>query len=99
VPLTANDLPGYAVRLYDAYLARPRLVRLASWARLERTPAGHLFAEASEEPKVQAIAQAQRDGHIDPGPPGRRALNGHLTRHDLVTRQPHLHRNCYRPRR
>jgi AcrR family transcriptional regulator len=66
VPLTANDLPGYAVRLYDAYLAHPRLVRLAAWARLERTPAGHLFAEASEAPKIAAIAQAQRDGHIDP---------------------------------
>jgi hypothetical protein len=69
VPLTANDLPGYAVRLYDAYLAHPRLVRLAAWARLERTPAGHLFGEASEAPKIQAIAQAQRDGHIDPALP------------------------------
>jgi AcrR family transcriptional regulator len=69
VPLTADDLPGYAVRLYDAYLAHPRLVRLAAWARLERTPAGHLFAEASEAPKIAAIAQAQRDGHIDPALP------------------------------
>ncbi|WP_345409211.1 hypothetical protein [Nonomuraea salmonea] len=31
-------MPGYAVRLYDAYLDRPQLVRLATWARLERTP-------------------------------------------------------------
>ncbi|SNS25778.1 hypothetical protein SAMN05216276_1006189 [Streptosporangium subroseum] len=37
-PLTAEDLPGYAVRLYDAYLVHPQLVRLANWARLERTP-------------------------------------------------------------
>ncbi|MGH3209794.1 MAG: TetR family transcriptional regulator [Trebonia sp.] len=65
VPLTADDLAGYAVRLYDAYLAQPRLVRLAAWARLERIPAGYLFTEADEAPKVQAIARAQADGHID----------------------------------
>ncbi|MDT0447224.1 MULTISPECIES: TetR family transcriptional regulator [unclassified Streptomyces] len=65
-PLTAEDLPGYAVRLYDAYLARPRLVRLATWARLERTPAGHLFGEAGELPKIRAISEAQEAGHINP---------------------------------
>jgi AcrR family transcriptional regulator len=69
VPLTAEDLPGYAVRLYDAYLAHPQLVRLATWARLERTPGGHLFAEAEEHPKIQAVARAQSTGHIDPALP------------------------------
>ena len=69
VPLTADDLPGYAVRLYNAYLARPQLVRLATWARLERTPAGHLFAEAGEAPKVQAIAEAQQAGLVHPDLP------------------------------
>ncbi|PRY32415.1 TetR family transcriptional regulator [Umezawaea tangerina] len=68
-PLTAEDLPGYAVRLYDAYLDRPRLVRLATWARLERTPEGHLFTEADETPKTDAIARAQRAGHVDPSLP------------------------------
>ncbi|MGJ6969265.1 TetR family transcriptional regulator [Streptosporangium sp. G11] len=68
-PLTAEDLPGYAVRLYDAYLAHPQLVRLATWARLERTPAGHLFSEADETPKIQAIARAQATGRIDPALP------------------------------
>ncbi|MFC4868106.1 TetR family transcriptional regulator [Streptomonospora arabica] len=68
-PLTAEDLPGYAVRLYDAYLAYPQLVRLATWARLERSSAGHLFSAEAEEPKLQAIADAQRSGHIDPALP------------------------------
>jgi AcrR family transcriptional regulator len=68
-PLTAEDLPGYAVRLYDAYLAHPQLVRLATWARLERTPIGHLFSEADENPKTQAIARAQQAGRIDPDLP------------------------------
>jgi hypothetical protein len=45
------------------------LVRLAAWARLERTPTGFLFADADEAPKVQAIAWAQRDGHVNPDIP------------------------------
>lgn len=68
-PLTAEDLPGYAVRLYDAYLAHPQLVRLATWARLERTPTGQLFYGADEAPKMQAITRAQGSGHIDPALP------------------------------
>jgi AcrR family transcriptional regulator len=64
VPLTADDLPGYAVRLYDAYLDRPQLVRLATWARLERTSGGHLFAAADDARKVEAIARAQQAGKI-----------------------------------
>src|SRR4051794_26849533 len=43
VELTADDLPGYCVRLYDAYLDDPALIRLVAWARLERTPTGYLF--------------------------------------------------------
>jgi AcrR family transcriptional regulator len=42
VPLDPHDLPGYAVALYDAWVADPDRVRLATWARLERTPTGHL---------------------------------------------------------
>ncbi|MCT2588898.1 TetR/AcrR family transcriptional regulator [Streptomyces sp. N2-109] len=64
-PLTPEDLPGYAVRLYDAYLVHPQLVRLATWARLERKPTGHLFSEADESPKIQAVIRAQESGHID----------------------------------
>ena len=62
-PLTA-DLPDYAVRLYDAYFEHPRLVRLATWARLERTPAGPLFPQADETAKIEVIAAAQRAGRI-----------------------------------
>ncbi|ADB34960.1 transcriptional regulator, TetR family [Kribbella flavida DSM 17836] len=66
VPLTPEDLPGYAVRLYDAYVAQPELVRLATWARLERTPTGDLFADwqGHDKEKLAAIEAAQRSGHI-----------------------------------
>src|SRR5690242_3501702 len=60
VPIDATDLAGWAVRLYDEYLQRPDLIRLATWARLERRPAGHLVDEADrlDDPKLRAIADA-----------------------------------------
>ena len=68
VPLDAEDLPGYAVRLYDEYLAHPELVRLATWARLERTPSGDLLAayEGHDTHKLESIAAAQAAGLIEP---------------------------------
>jgi AcrR family transcriptional regulator len=66
VPLTAADLPTYAVHLYDNYLENPELVRLAAWSRLERTPTGDLFGawDGHDKDKLAAIETAQRDGHI-----------------------------------
>ena len=69
VPFTAHDLPGYAVALYDSYLTDPELVRLASWYRLERVPAGELLAAhpGHDHAKHAAIAAAQADGRIVAG--------------------------------
>lgn len=71
VPLDAADLADWAVRLYDEYLRRPDLIRLATWARLERRPAGHLTEEADrlESPKLRAIAEAQSRGLVREGDP------------------------------
>ena len=68
VPLDGEDLPGYAVALYDEYLARPELVRLATWARLERTPTGDLLAgyEGHDTHKLESISAAQGAGLVDP---------------------------------
>ncbi|RBQ19528.1 TetR/AcrR family transcriptional regulator [Spongiactinospora rosea] len=67
VPTTGDDLAGYAVRLYDAYLVHPELVRLAAWSRLERTPTGDLlgFMPGHDAGKLQAIADAQAAGMVD----------------------------------
>ncbi|WP_353649637.1 TetR family transcriptional regulator [Nakamurella sp. A5-74] len=64
VPLTAEDLPRYAVGLYDAYLADPALVRLSTWARLERTPLGELFGHVPDHdvPVLAALEHAQETG-------------------------------------
>lgn len=74
--ITAQDLPGYAVGLYSSYVIAPELVRLASWNRLERMPAGDLLHryEALTPPKFKAS-------------PERRTRAW-----DVVTGQRHLHR-------
>jgi AcrR family transcriptional regulator len=71
VPIDATDLADWAVRLYDEYLRRPDLIRLATWNRLERRPAGHLVADADrlDDRKLRAIAEAQAAGLVRPGDP------------------------------
>lgn len=71
VPIDAADLADWAVRLYDEYLRRPDLIRLATWARLERRPAGHLVADPDrlDSTKLRAIADAQTAGTVRSGDP------------------------------
>lgn len=68
VPFEPRDLPGYVARLYDAYVRRPAVVRLAIWARLERTPTGDLMTVVADdvEAKIDAVRAAQADGLVDP---------------------------------
>ena len=71
VPIDATDLAEWAVRLYDEYLERPDLIRLATWARLERRPTGLLVAdtERRDDAKLRAIADAQKAGLVRDGDP------------------------------
>ncbi|GAA2171042.1 TetR family transcriptional regulator [Agrococcus versicolor] len=66
VPFTADDLPGYAARLYDDYVADPALMRLIMWKRLEREPHGFLYEgrESTDDDHVRAIAEQQRLGTV-----------------------------------
>lgn len=66
IPLDPDDLPGYAVALYDMCLHRPELVRLAAWMRLERNPHGELLPDDPDAGKIAAIAAAQTAGRLDP---------------------------------
>lgn len=67
VPFEPRDLPGYVARLYDAYVERPAVVRLAIWARLERTHTGDLMTvvAADVDAKIAAVRDAQEAGLID----------------------------------
>ncbi|MBC3985129.1 TetR/AcrR family transcriptional regulator [Streptomyces sp. AC536] len=71
VPIDADDLADWAVRLYDEYLRRPDLIRLATWTRLERRPAGHLVEthQHHDDRKLTAIAEAQAAGRVRAGDP------------------------------
>ncbi|MFE7439654.1 TetR family transcriptional regulator [Streptomyces chartreusis] len=71
VPIDVEDVADWAVHLYNEYLARPDLIRLATWARLERRPIGHLVAEHEryDDHKLRAIAEAQDAGRIRQGDP------------------------------
>ncbi|WP_049572366.1 TetR family transcriptional regulator [Nonomuraea sp. SBT364] len=71
VPIDGAEVDDWAVRLYDEYLRRPDLIRLATWARLERRPAGHLVDDADrlDDHKLRVIAEAQAAGLVRPGDP------------------------------
>ncbi|MEU8233804.1 TetR family transcriptional regulator [Actinoplanes sp. NPDC048967] len=72
VPIDADDLPGYAARLFDRIQQQPYALRLALWHSLERGSATMPAAVvAANEQKVAAVAAAQRAGRIsDRFPPG-----------------------------
>ncbi|MCA1271051.1 TetR family transcriptional regulator [Streptomyces sp. 7G] len=59
VPFTAEDLPGYAGRLFDYLLDHPQVLRLTGWSQLERPEAPPAQVDAYR-PKIAAIAGAQQ---------------------------------------
>jgi AcrR family transcriptional regulator len=69
VPFDVDDLPGWAVGLYDQTLHRPDLMRLMGWIRLEQRPSGLVFGGLDLEPKFAAIARAQAAGRLRSGDP------------------------------
>lgn len=65
VPITPEDLPGYAGRLFDSYVDQPQLLRLAAYHRLDNGFEAIPKAEAEAyQHKVEAIAKAQLDGKV-----------------------------------
>jgi AcrR family transcriptional regulator len=65
-PITADDLPGYAGRLFDNYVAYPEVARISAWYRLERAGTGRTIQAITDSAKgkVEAIRAAQRDGTV-----------------------------------
>ncbi|HST84898.1 MAG TPA: TetR/AcrR family transcriptional regulator [Kineosporiaceae bacterium] len=54
VPLTEDDLPGYAGRMFDYTLAHPQAIRMSMWRKLERPAAGPNDSETYAR-KIQAM--------------------------------------------
>jgi AcrR family transcriptional regulator len=65
VPFAPDDLAGYVGRLFDYLVEHPEVLRLATWAGLERPTAVAAFEADSYRSKLIAIADAQRDGWLD----------------------------------
>src|ERR1700742_1249744 len=66
VPLTEDDLPGYAGRLFDYHVSRPQGFRMNAWRQLERPQSGpdagdmyaHKLATLTGAGAARAIAPA-----------------------------------------
>ncbi|MFF8772181.1 TetR family transcriptional regulator [Kitasatospora sp. NPDC015120] len=66
MPITPEDLPGYAVRLYDLGIASPEIDRFIAWHQLRDGGGANLresFERASRE-KVELVAAALDAGTI-----------------------------------
>ena len=59
VPLTENDLPGYAGRLFDYHLVQPQGFRMNTWRQLER-PASGPDAGDMYSNKIAALARGAK---------------------------------------
>lgn len=71
VPVTEDNLPGYAGALFDYIVANPEALRLTMWRHLERPEAGPEVGELYSE-KIQAIRrviQPKRSGSSPSIPP------------------------------
>ncbi len=69
--MDATDLPGYAGRVHDYFMARPDHLRLMHWGMLDsvetRTP-GDPYLDAMQQTVhdgIEQIRQAQRAGQLD----------------------------------
>lgn len=70
IPVTEDDLPGYAGRMFDHLLAHPEALRLSLWRQLERPAIGPDAADV-----YTAKVQAMTDQHGTVHPSGLPAID------------------------
>lgn len=64
-PITPDDLPGYAGKLFDGFEDHPEVARFLTWQRLESDGGTvNSAAVASTAHKIELIADAQRRGTV-----------------------------------
>lgn len=70
VPFTPEDLPGFAVRLFDYAIAHQELMRLMIWFGLERDTDGPIPESGTMPDKLAALAslgaQSDHDNGLSP---------------------------------
>lgn len=67
--LTADDLPGYAGRLFDVFVLHPEYARINDWLDEQqgKIPDADELRARVLQPKVDEIRRGQQIGLIDPG--------------------------------
>ena len=66
---TADDLPGYATRVFDFAMEHPDILRLLRWSSLEQSANSVPARAASHDSKVAALEDAQDAGRLGTGFP------------------------------
>lgn len=66
ITFTADDLPGYAGRVFDYTQAHPDVMRLVTWSSLEAQAAAPSERKGVHNGKVEEIRQAQEKGLVNP---------------------------------
>jgi AcrR family transcriptional regulator len=61
---TPDDLPGYAVRVFDFAVENPDLMRLLAWSSLDLTAKSPVERSISHDSKVAAIEKSQQAGDV-----------------------------------
>jgi AcrR family transcriptional regulator len=64
VRFSPDDLPGYAVGLFDFAMDHPHLMRLVMWNGLEQRPEWPLDNTSSLAAQVEAIRRAQAESRV-----------------------------------
>ncbi|GAA4557388.1 TetR family transcriptional regulator [Planotetraspora kaengkrachanensis] len=67
MPFTADDLPGFAGKVYDFATAHPEILRLLAWSTLEQSAQLPETRAESFDYMAAAVIDGQREGRIDPG--------------------------------
>ncbi|BEL05542.1 hypothetical protein Q0Z83_037330 [Actinoplanes sichuanensis] len=66
MPITGDDLPGYAEKLHQGNQDHPEVVRFVTWYQLERDPGTDTppMPDDTVKHKIDVVRQAQKDGLV-----------------------------------
>jgi len=64
IAFTPDDLPGYAVRVFDFAISNPDLMRLMAWFNLEQKADSPVERGQVHEQKVKSLTEAQNAGRV-----------------------------------
>ncbi|QSF48013.1 TetR family transcriptional regulator [Paenibacillus tianjinensis] len=64
ITFTPDDLPGYAVRVFDFAMSNPDLMRLMAWFSLEQKADSPVERGQVHDQKVKSLTEAQNSGQV-----------------------------------